>query len=131
MPEDGLVPIGELARRPGVTTSALRYYERIGLRSPAALAGQRAAPGVDEAVFHAGNLSKQVSASLTCASCRLERPDQSVLPGAVVEQRIGDELLPERPRHRVELDRRAGGLQRPRWMVDVRAQRSAPLVDHI
>jgi hypothetical protein len=68
---------------------------------------------------------------LTCASGRLERPDQSVLPGAVVEQRIGDELLPERPRHRVELDRGVGGLQRPRWMVDVRAQRSPLLVDHV
>src|SRR5215207_7215931 len=41
MPEDGLLPIGELAHRTGVATSALRYYERIGLLSPAARAGQR------------------------------------------------------------------------------------------
>jgi DNA-binding transcriptional MerR regulator len=41
MPEDGLVPIGELARRTGVATSALRYYERIGLLSPAERAGGR------------------------------------------------------------------------------------------
>ena len=41
MPEKGLVPIGELARRTGVATSALRYYERIGLLSPAERAGQR------------------------------------------------------------------------------------------
>ena len=41
MPEDGLLPIGELARRTGVATSALRYYERVGLLSPAARAGQR------------------------------------------------------------------------------------------
>jgi DNA-binding transcriptional MerR regulator len=41
LPEDGLVPIGELARRTGVATSALRYYERIGLLSPAERAGQR------------------------------------------------------------------------------------------
>ena len=41
MPEDGLLAIGELARRTGVATSALRYYERIGLLSPAARAGQR------------------------------------------------------------------------------------------
>jgi DNA-binding transcriptional MerR regulator len=33
--------IGELARRTGMATSALRYYERIGLLSPAARAGQR------------------------------------------------------------------------------------------
>jgi DNA-binding transcriptional MerR regulator len=41
MPENGLVPIGELARRTGVATSALRYNERIGLLSPAERAGQR------------------------------------------------------------------------------------------
>jgi DNA-binding transcriptional MerR regulator len=41
MPDDGLVPIGELARRTGVATSVLRYYERIGLLPPAERAGQR------------------------------------------------------------------------------------------
>jgi DNA-binding transcriptional MerR regulator len=41
MSENGLVPIGELARRTGVATSALRYYERIGLLSPAGRVGQR------------------------------------------------------------------------------------------
>ena len=41
MPEKGLVPIGELARRTGVAASALRYYERIGLMSPAGRVGQR------------------------------------------------------------------------------------------
>src|SRR5215204_5791278 len=41
MPENGLVPIGEVARRTGVATSALRYYERIGLLSPAERVGQR------------------------------------------------------------------------------------------
>lgn len=41
MPKDGFIPIGELARRTGVATSALRYYERIGLLSPAGRAGGR------------------------------------------------------------------------------------------
>jgi DNA-binding transcriptional MerR regulator len=41
MPETGLVPIRELARRTGIATSALRYYERIGLLSPAERAGQQ------------------------------------------------------------------------------------------
>jgi DNA-binding transcriptional MerR regulator len=41
VPEDGLVPIGELARRTGLATSALRYYDRIGLLSPAERAGRR------------------------------------------------------------------------------------------
>ena len=35
------MPIGELARRTGVATSALRYYERIGLLPRAERAGQR------------------------------------------------------------------------------------------
>ena len=39
MTQDGLVPIGELARRTGVATSALRYYERIGLLAPVGRAG--------------------------------------------------------------------------------------------
>jgi len=41
MPKDGLVAIGEMARRTGVATSALRYYERIGLLSPVERIGQR------------------------------------------------------------------------------------------
>jgi MerR family redox-sensitive transcriptional activator SoxR len=41
MAQDGLVPIGELARRSGAATSTLRYYERIGLLSPAERAGGR------------------------------------------------------------------------------------------
>src|SRR5262247_2454040 len=30
----GLITIGELGRRTGLATSALRYYERVGLLSP-------------------------------------------------------------------------------------------------
>jgi DNA-binding transcriptional MerR regulator len=41
MAQDGLVPIGAMARRAGVATSALRYYERIGLLPPADRAGGR------------------------------------------------------------------------------------------
>jgi DNA-binding transcriptional MerR regulator len=41
MAQDGLVPIGELARRTGVATSALRYYERVGLLSPTVRVAQR------------------------------------------------------------------------------------------
>jgi DNA-binding transcriptional MerR regulator len=41
VPEDGLIPIGELARRTGVAASALRYYERVGLLSPVGRVGQR------------------------------------------------------------------------------------------
>lgn len=37
----GLIAIGELARRTGLASSALRYYESIGLLSPTARAGGR------------------------------------------------------------------------------------------
>jgi DNA-binding transcriptional MerR regulator len=37
--KDGRVAIGELARRTGTATSALRYYERIGLLPPAGRSG--------------------------------------------------------------------------------------------
>jgi DNA-binding transcriptional MerR regulator len=42
---DRLLTIGELARRAGVATSALRYYEELGLLpAPARIAGQRRYP---------------------------------------------------------------------------------------
>jgi MerR family redox-sensitive transcriptional activator SoxR len=41
----GLLTIGELARRAGVATSALRYYEELGLLpAPARISGQRRYP---------------------------------------------------------------------------------------
>ena len=41
----GLLAIGELARRTGVTASALRYYEELGLLpAPARVSGQRRYP---------------------------------------------------------------------------------------
>jgi DNA-binding transcriptional MerR regulator len=44
-PSGGLLTIGELARRAGVTTSALRYYEEVGLLpAPARISGQRRYP---------------------------------------------------------------------------------------
>jgi DNA-binding transcriptional MerR regulator len=45
-PPGGLLTIGELARRAGVTASALRYYEELGLLPPPArISGQRRYPG--------------------------------------------------------------------------------------
>jgi DNA-binding transcriptional MerR regulator len=44
-PQDGLLTIGELARRAGVATSTLRYYEELGLLpAPARISGQRRYP---------------------------------------------------------------------------------------
>ena len=45
MPGGGLLTIGELARRAGVTTSAVRYYEEVGLLTPPTrISGQRRYP---------------------------------------------------------------------------------------
>ena len=38
---DELIPIGEVARRAGVATSAIRYYERLGLLPPPERRGGR------------------------------------------------------------------------------------------
>ncbi len=44
-PSGGLLTIGELARRTGVSTSALRYYEEVGLLpAPVRVSGQRRYP---------------------------------------------------------------------------------------
>ena len=45
----GLIAIGELARRTGLASSALRYYERVGLLSPAGRAGGRRNYGASSA----------------------------------------------------------------------------------
>lgn len=41
MPDDGLIDIGDLADRTGLTPSAMRYYEKRGLITPAARHGLR------------------------------------------------------------------------------------------
>src|SRR5262249_2094576 len=45
----GLIAIGELGRRTGLASSALRYYERVGLLSPSARAGGRRHYGASSA----------------------------------------------------------------------------------
>jgi DNA-binding transcriptional MerR regulator len=45
----GLLAIGELARRTGLASSALRYYERVGLLSPSGRAGGRRHYGASSA----------------------------------------------------------------------------------
>lgn len=40
---DDLIPIGEVARRAGIATSAIRYYERLGLMEPPTRLGGRRA----------------------------------------------------------------------------------------
>src|SRR5499426_313211 len=45
----GLIAIGELGRRTGLASSALRYYERLGLLTPTARAGGRRHYGASSA----------------------------------------------------------------------------------
>jgi len=45
----GLIAIGELGRRTGLASSALRYYERVGLLTPTARAGGRRHYGASSA----------------------------------------------------------------------------------
>ena len=45
----GLIAVGELARRTGLASSALHYYERVGLVSPVARAGGRRHYGASSA----------------------------------------------------------------------------------
>src|SRR5256885_7899406 len=58
----------------------------------------------------------------------LERPDDDVLDAREVEERplVRKRQLPRR--HRVELDRRLGRLERPRRMVNLRAAEAPALV---
>jgi DNA-binding transcriptional MerR regulator len=51
---DDLIPIGEAAQRAGIASSAIRYYERLGLiEPPARIGGRRAYPpaGLRRLVF--------------------------------------------------------------------------------
>jgi DNA-binding transcriptional MerR regulator len=65
----GLLTIGELARRAGVTASALRYYEELGLLPPSArISGQRRYP--DSAARLVGAILLYSDAGFTLAEQR-------------------------------------------------------------
>jgi DNA-binding transcriptional MerR regulator len=65
-PPGGLLTIGELARRAGVTASALRYYEELGLLpAPARISGQRRYP--ESAARHVAAILLYSDAGFTLA----------------------------------------------------------------
>jgi DNA-binding transcriptional MerR regulator len=65
-PPGGLLTIGELARRAGVTASALRYYEELGLLPPPArVSGQRRYP--ESAARDVGTILLHSDAGFTLA----------------------------------------------------------------
>ena len=70
----GLLTIGELARRTGVSTSALRYYEELGLLPPPArFSGQRRYPG---------SAARLVAAILLHSDAGFTLPEQKALMAA-------------------------------------------------
>jgi DNA-binding transcriptional MerR regulator len=73
-PPGGLLAIGELARRAGVSTSALRYYEELGLLPRAArVSGQRRYPE---------SAARQVAAILLYADAGFTLAEQKALMAA-------------------------------------------------
>lgn len=79
MPED-LLTIGELAGRTGVATSALRYYEELGLLpSPARVSGQRRYP--ESAVEHVGIILLFRDSGFTLAEQKALMASRAVAPG--------------------------------------------------
>jgi DNA-binding transcriptional MerR regulator len=76
----GLLTIGELARRAGVTTSALRYYEELGLLPPPArVSGQRRYP--ESAAGLVGTILLYSDAGFTLAEQKALMASHASAPG--------------------------------------------------
>jgi len=79
-PSGGLLTIGELARRAGVTASALRYYEELGLLpSPARISGQRRYP--ESAARVVGTILLYSDAGFTLAEQKALLATRASTPG--------------------------------------------------
>jgi MerR family copper efflux transcriptional regulator len=77
---DRLLTIGELARRAGVATSALRYYEELGLLpAPARIAGQRRYP--ESAAWLVGVILLLRDAGFSLAEQKAFMASREVAPG--------------------------------------------------
>jgi DNA-binding transcriptional MerR regulator len=75
-PPGGLLTIGELARRAGVTTSTLRYYEEVGLLpAPARISGQRRYPESAATVVAAIRLHSDAGFTLAEQKALMASPD--------------------------------------------------------
>ena len=76
----GLLTIGELARRAGVTASALRYYEELGLLpAPARISGQRRYP--EAAARLVGTILLYSDAGFTLAGQKALMASRAGAPG--------------------------------------------------
>ena len=75
-----MLTIGELARRTGVATSALRYYEEFGLLpAPARVSGQRRYP--ESAIRVVGTILLDSDAGFTLAEQKMLMASQANSPG--------------------------------------------------
>jgi DNA-binding transcriptional MerR regulator len=80
LPHGGLLTIGELARRAGVTASAVRYYEEVGLLPPPArISGQRRYP--ESAARLVGAILLYSDAGFTLAEQRALTAARASRPG--------------------------------------------------
>ena len=108
VPEDRVVPIGELARRTGVATSALRYYERIGLLPLAERAGQRR--------HYPASTAERVAAIRLCQDAGFTLEEIGRLLAAASRGRRAWRRLAERKI--AELDARIADAQRARKLIE-------------
>ncbi len=108
MPQNGLVGIGELARRTGVAASALRYYERIGLLSPAERVGQRR--------HYLESSAERVALIRLCQDAGFTLAEIGLLLAARSQGRRGWTHLAE---HKIaELDARIADAQRAKRLIE-------------
>jgi DNA-binding transcriptional MerR regulator len=116
MVQDGLVPIGELARRTGTATSALRYYERIGLMPPAERAGGKR--------HYAPSSAERVALIRLYQDAGFTLPEIGRLLAAGSADRRGFGALAERKI--AELDARIADAQRAKTLINHALECSYP-----
>src|SRR5215470_62893 len=103
----GQIPIGELARRTGLASSALRYYERVGLLSPSARAAGRR--------HYGGSSAERVALIQLCQDAGFTLREIRALLGAVSRRGRSWVRLAEAKLH--ELDSRISHAKRARALV--------------
>ncbi|MEZ0446724.1 MerR family transcriptional regulator [Cellulomonas sp. ICMP 17802] len=115
--DDGLLTVGQLARRVGLTTKALRHYDRIGLLAPAQVdpvTGYRLYGADQVAAAHLVQVLRSVDVPLDQVRACLA--DGSVVPGVLAQHRR---------RLQARLDRVRGQIHR----TDHLLEDGAPMTD--
>jgi DNA-binding transcriptional MerR regulator len=108
MADDDLVPIGELARRTGLAPSALRYYERVGLLSPAGRTGGKR--------FYAARSAERVALVRLCQDAGFTLAEIGRLIPALRRGGRGLDHLAERKIS--ELDARIADAKRAKRLIE-------------